>query len=81
MRAAQANDYTFAALRDFSNFDANILNIGTEGLEGCTVLTVVSRRAVYMAHFFENLAFAPESGKAPDTAFEQNCLNLITGRG
>lgn len=48
MRAAQANDYTFAALRDFSNFYANILNIGTEGLEGCTVLTVVSRRAVYM---------------------------------
>jgi len=48
MSAAQSNDYTFAALRDFSNYGANILNIGTEGLEGCTVVTVVSKRAVYM---------------------------------
>ncbi|KAI0483743.1 hypothetical protein F4859DRAFT_512386 [Xylaria cf. heliscus] len=79
--STQSNDYTFAVLRHFSNFGANILNIGTEGLEGCTVLTVASRRAVYMAHFFENLAFAPDDGKAPDTAFQQNCLNLITGKG
>ncbi|KAI1421434.1 hypothetical protein F5Y12DRAFT_704443 [Xylaria sp. FL1777] len=75
------DDYTFAVLRDFSNFGANILNIGIEGLEGCTVLTVVSRRAVYMGHFFENLAFSPDDGQDPDTAFQQNCLNLITGRG
>ncbi|KAI0122363.1 hypothetical protein F4814DRAFT_408463 [Daldinia grandis] len=34
-----------------------------------------------MAHFFENLAFAPDDGKAPDTAFQQNCLNIITGQG
>ncbi|TGJ78222.1 hypothetical protein E0Z10_g10548 [Xylaria hypoxylon] len=78
---AEDNDYTFAVLRSFSDFNANILNIGTERLEGCTVLTVVSRKAVYMAHFFENLAFAPDDGKAPDSAFEQNCINQITGRG
>jgi hypothetical protein len=45
---APSNDYTFATLKRFSDFDANILNIGIQGLEGCTVLTVVSRRAVYM---------------------------------
>ncbi|KAI1441252.1 hypothetical protein F5Y02DRAFT_400284 [Annulohypoxylon stygium] len=76
------NDYTFATLKRFSDFQApNFLNIGIEGLEGCTVLTVVSKTAVYMAHFFENLAFSPDGAKAPDTAFQQNCLNLITGQG
>ncbi|KAI0430579.1 hypothetical protein F5Y09DRAFT_341512 [Xylaria sp. FL1042] len=75
------NDYTFATLREFSNFGTDVLNIGTQGLHGCTVLTVVSKRAVYMGHFFESLAFSVDGGKAPDTAFEQNCLNLITGQG
>ncbi|KAI1800357.1 hypothetical protein F4811DRAFT_539453 [Daldinia bambusicola] len=80
--ATNANDYTFATLKQFSDFQApNFLNIGIDGLEGCTVLTVVSKKAVYMAHFFESLAFAPEGAKAPDTAFEQNCLNLVTGQG
>ncbi|KAI1123372.1 hypothetical protein F5Y10DRAFT_286255 [Nemania abortiva] len=79
--STKSNDYTFAALRDFSNFDSDILNIGVKNLTGCTVLTVVSRRAVYMAHFFENLAFRPDGREAPDTAFQQNCLNLITGQG
>ncbi|KAI2608772.1 uncharacterized protein GGS25DRAFT_531781 [Hypoxylon fragiforme] len=55
------NDYTFATLKRFADFQApNFLNI---------------------AHFFENLAFAAEGAKAPDTALEQNCLNLITGQG
>lgn len=47
-RLADHNDYTFAALRRFSDFNANVLNIGIAGLEGCTVLTVVSPKAVYM---------------------------------
>jgi hypothetical protein len=46
--SAAQNDYTFAALRSFSGFSTNILNIGIAGLEGCTVLTVVSPTAVYM---------------------------------
>ncbi|KAK4539502.1 hypothetical protein LTR36_010900 [Oleoguttula mirabilis] len=37
--------------------DSNKVEIGTGGLTGCTVLTVVSRRGVFMAHFFESLAF------------------------
>ncbi|KAI1211403.1 uncharacterized protein F4807DRAFT_458977 [Annulohypoxylon truncatum] len=64
----------------FDHFGNNVLNIGIQSLEGCTVVTVVSRSAVYMGHFFESLAFAPE-GKAPDTAFQQNCINFITGQG
>ncbi|KAJ8122949.1 hypothetical protein O1611_g9711 [Lasiodiplodia mahajangana] len=75
------NDYTFAVRKEFSDFSSNVLNIGIEGLTGCTVLAVVSPKAVYMAHFYENLAFRPDGRIAPDTAFEQNCLNLITGQG
>ncbi|KAK5630237.1 hypothetical protein RRF57_005952 [Xylaria bambusicola] len=58
MRAAQSNDYTFAALRDFSRFDANILNIGTEGLEGYAVFTVVSLGAVYMVCILSTVGVA-----------------------
>ncbi|KAI8966244.1 hypothetical protein F5Y11DRAFT_343630 [Daldinia sp. FL1419] len=77
------NDFTFAVLRDLQDFKTNVLNIGVVNLTGCTVLTVVSHRAVYMGHFFENLAFAPDAGnpRDPDTAFQENCLNLITGQG
>ncbi|KAI2619290.1 hypothetical protein GGR54DRAFT_138240 [Hypoxylon sp. NC1633] len=74
-------DFTFATLKRFSDYTTDVLNIGTAGLEGCTVLTVVSPTAVYMAHFFESLAFAPDDGIDPNVAFQQNCLNLITGQG
>ncbi|KAH8167162.1 hypothetical protein CIB48_g1052 [Xylaria polymorpha] len=76
-----SNDYTFAILKRFSDYNQNVLKIGTPGLEGCTVLTVVSRSAVYMGHFFETLAFIADGGTDPATAFQQNCLNLITGQG
>ncbi|ROV94593.1 hypothetical protein VPNG_09194 [Cytospora leucostoma] len=77
------NDYSFARLKRSSDFSANDLNIGTAGLEGCTVLTVASSEAVYMGHFFENLAWAPDAEYEidSDTAFQENCLNLITDNG
>jgi hypothetical protein len=44
-----STDYTFTVLRKFSDFtNGNVLEIGTGGLEGCTVLTIVSPVAVYM---------------------------------
>ncbi|GLB10433.1 hypothetical protein AtubIFM57258_006841 [Aspergillus tubingensis] len=35
-------------------FRNSAFQIGTTGLVGCTVVTVVSRRAVYMGHFWED---------------------------
>jgi hypothetical protein len=52
--SAPQNDYTFATLKEFSDFSSNVLNIGVAGLEGCTVLTVVSPEAVYMVSSHRN---------------------------
>ncbi|PYI36056.1 hypothetical protein BP00DRAFT_421832 [Aspergillus indologenus CBS 114.80] len=35
-----------------------------QGVEGCTVLHVISRRAVYTAHFSENVGCKPRSGRS-----------------
>lgn len=47
MNTEDGNDFSYATLREFSTLGENILNIGTAGLTGCTVLTVVSSQAVY----------------------------------
>ncbi|KAH8433389.1 uncharacterized protein LDX57_011023 [Aspergillus melleus] len=40
--------------------DHKSISIGTSGLCGCTVLVIISREAVYMAHYWENISFAPD---------------------
>lgn len=34
-------------------------SLGLNGPCGCTVLVIASRSGVYMAHYFEDIAFAP----------------------
>ncbi|OJJ03001.1 hypothetical protein ASPVEDRAFT_712611 [Aspergillus versicolor CBS 583.65] len=41
------------AVRRQATFGANAFQMGTSGLCGCTQVTLVSRRAVWMAHFWE----------------------------
>lgn len=66
----------------------NKYELGTGGLTGCTVLAVISRRGVFMGHFFESLAFDPpteeqlrEEGMDPATYppidFAGQVTNLI----
>ena len=54
----EEEDMATAVYREFT--DNKALSLGTDGLCGCTVLTVVSRNAVYMAHYFESVSFAPD---------------------
>ncbi|KAH8812237.1 hypothetical protein F5884DRAFT_898539 [Xylogone sp. PMI_703] len=49
--------------------------VGTDGLCGCTVVTIISNQAVYMGHFFED----PSWGKA--TNFRNMVLNFFGGTG
>ncbi|KAK4982521.1 hypothetical protein LTR66_009229 [Elasticomyces elasticus] len=51
--------------------------MGLQGLCGCSTLFVMSRRAVYGAHFFEDLAFTTTS---PDR-FKAQTINMISGDG
>ncbi|KAJ9198855.1 hypothetical protein DTO164E3_4945 [Paecilomyces variotii] len=86
--ATSGDDYTYGVEKEFSDYtESDVLKIGSDQLIGCTVITLVSREAVYMAHIWENLAFDPNWKKDPndsdideDAAFEQNCINLLTKR-
>ncbi|KAK4982840.1 hypothetical protein LTR66_009068 [Elasticomyces elasticus] len=51
--------------------------MGLEGLCGCSALFVMSRRAVYGAHFFEDLAFRTTS----TARFKAQAINMISGDG
>ncbi|KAE8148860.1 hypothetical protein BDV25DRAFT_168182 [Aspergillus avenaceus] len=55
-------------------FGSEPFQIGTDSLTGCTIVTVVSKRAVYMGHYWEN----PSWGNVPK--FTRNVLNFIAGR-
>ncbi|RAK93405.1 hypothetical protein BO79DRAFT_136625, partial [Aspergillus costaricaensis CBS 115574] len=48
--------------------------VGTTGLEGCTVVTVVSKRAVYMAHYWERKSWTSSYW------FPRRIINFIAGR-
>lgn len=73
----------------FAEYGRKAFSFATGGLCGCTALFVISRRAVYVAHYWENISFSPdkawvdEYGDA-DNAFQQTVikgLNDGVGRG
>ncbi|PYH83382.1 hypothetical protein BO82DRAFT_411943 [Aspergillus uvarum CBS 121591] len=53
--------------------DSGAFQIATTGLMGCTVVTVVSKTGVYMAHYWENPSFSRQA------TFQRRVLNFISG--
>ncbi|KAI9766487.1 MAG: hypothetical protein M1839_004891 [Geoglossum umbratile] len=54
------------------------LDMGLEGLCGCTILVVVSQEAVYFAHFFEDMAFIKgDRRNAPEPDFQGQVLSFL----
>ncbi len=49
------------------------LNMGVMGLYGCTLLVVVSKKGVYMTHYFELPSFT-----RPREAFDVEVLDTLT---
>ncbi|KAK2805783.1 hypothetical protein FQN50_006059 [Emmonsiellopsis sp. PD_5] len=59
----------------FTTLGDRRVEMGLAGLCGCSILVVMSRRAVYFAHFFENLSWRPDDWVLEDrgiTDLEQN---------
>lgn len=54
---------------------------GTGGLHGCTMMAIVSNRAVYMAHYWEGYTISNEDSLAGDdrTLWEERVLDSIRG--
>ncbi|KFY69307.1 hypothetical protein V496_00351, partial [Pseudogymnoascus sp. VKM F-4515 (FW-2607)] len=56
-------------------FSTETFQMGAKQVHGCTMVTVVSRRAVYMGHFWEVPSWAVEF------EFKARVINLISGNG
>lgn len=77
------------ATADFMEFKNMAFSYGTGYLCGCTVLYIISRKGVYVAHYWENISFNPdpvwlEKYKDADRAFQQTVikgLNDGIGKG
>lgn len=73
----QGDDFCTATFQEIGGTIAK--SLGTRRLCGCTVLVVVSRTGVYMAHYWENIAFAPDPDwiiehGTPENVFEQTVI-------
>ncbi|KAH0555687.1 hypothetical protein GP486_006369 [Trichoglossum hirsutum] len=53
----------------------NAVNVGLSGLCGCTALVVINDRAIYFAHFFENLSFEDDDDQPIDFSVISNFLD------
>ncbi|RDL34708.1 uncharacterized protein BP5553_07836 [Venustampulla echinocandica] len=51
------------------------LDMGLQGLHGCTALAIVSQEAVYFAHYFEDLSWDPDTSSQLD--FENRVLRFL----
>ncbi|RAL01806.1 uncharacterized protein BO80DRAFT_472925 [Aspergillus ibericus CBS 121593] len=65
---------TDASVARQTEFGSAPFQIGTDGLVGCTIVTVVSKRAVYMGHYWE------EESWSSNYYFPRRVLNFIAGR-
>ena len=70
------------ATASFSEFGSRALSYGSPGVCGCTLLVIVSRRGVYIAHYWESVSFAPDQEwidqfGGEDEAFQKTVLDGI----
>jgi hypothetical protein len=64
-------------------FKDKAFSMGTDGLRGCTTLVIISRKAVYMAHYWESISFNPdpewvEEYGSPEACFQQTVIKGLT---
>ncbi|KAE8150609.1 hypothetical protein BDV25DRAFT_139695 [Aspergillus avenaceus] len=53
----RATDTSAAIMHEFSRARPDEFSTGVEGLHGCTTMYIISRKAVYITHWWENVAF------------------------
>ncbi|KAI9678753.1 MAG: hypothetical protein M1817_005810 [Caeruleum heppii] len=84
-QVARAYDVTKQCTKSTSVFralsDRRAESLGLSGLCGCTVLAIISREAVFMAHYFEDRSFNPNSEDeldgiplTPQRAFDETVI-------
>ncbi|KAI9154907.1 hypothetical protein HJFPF1_07467 [Paramyrothecium foliicola] len=82
---SSAKNMATVSLQKQFRSNTKAFQMGTGGLHGCTVLTIVSRRAAYMAHYWEVYALNRDddlsAGSSGLSNFQAKIANPITGQG
>ncbi|KAL4805131.1 hypothetical protein BDV18DRAFT_161528 [Aspergillus unguis] len=82
-----AEDMSTAVMKTFSSLGRRQqYSTGTAGLCGCTTMYIISRKAVYAAHWWESVSFDPdgvwrEDGRTSDQLFQSTVLDMLTTGG
>ncbi|GFF42753.1 hypothetical protein IFM46972_06978 [Aspergillus udagawae] len=59
--APHATWMSAAILQEFGRLRRKEWSTGLQGLKGCTTLYIISRKAVYATHWWENISFKPDT--------------------
>ncbi|RDW70547.1 uncharacterized protein DSM5745_08058 [Aspergillus mulundensis] len=87
VEGATAEQMSTAVVKEFSSVARRKQwSTGTEGLCGCTTMYIISRKAVYATHWFENVSFDPDpewrkAGESKDDVFEATVLDMLAEGG
>ncbi|KNG91386.1 hypothetical protein ANOM_000426 [Aspergillus nomiae NRRL 13137] len=84
--AAFAEDMSTGIRKSFSSIRKGYqYSTGFSGLEGCTILYIISRKGVYAVHWFENVSFSPDSvwleGTTVEDLFQNTVIDMLTNGG
>lgn len=85
--APSAEDMSTGVMKTFSSLGRRKqYSTGTAHLSGCTTMYIISRKAVYATHWWENVSFDPddewrEEGQTNDEIFQSTVLDMMTDGG
>lgn len=79
----QRADFNTALLMEYKYpiRDSKEFSMSTTGLHGCTVLAIISRKAVYMTHYWESITFAPDAESVARYQSRDRIFQLFIEKG
>jgi hypothetical protein len=60
------HDVNTAVFEEFSDWPNRELSFSATQLKGCTMLAIISRKGVYLAHYWESISFSTGEADCPD---------------
>ncbi|RAL02334.1 uncharacterized protein BO80DRAFT_472326 [Aspergillus ibericus CBS 121593] len=90
--APKATWLSAAIMQEFGRLRRKEWSTGIEGLKGCTTMYIISRKGVYVTHWWENISFDPDAiwrepenesddELTPEDLFQLTVLDMLTDGG
>lgn len=76
-----ADELEDMATSSFTEFGSTAISLGTGLLCGCTTLVIISRKGVYMAHYWESMSFDPNEDWLEEYGTVDDCFKKTFIKG